>query len=99
MAFHNVYFRVFIRYNKMDFFKSCFNMTFMFRIQKYLAENYDSDSQDCYEQPPFKKSFLLSPAPIVNKEWNMIEKSDRTAKKNLLLVHQHLLHFLMPIKH
>ncbi|XP_065643176.1 uncharacterized protein LOC136074874 [Hydra vulgaris] len=53
------------------------------RIQKYPAENYDSDSQDYYEQPQFKKSYLLPPAPIVNKEWNIIEKSDRTAKKKL----------------
>ncbi|XP_065654382.1 uncharacterized protein LOC136080949 [Hydra vulgaris] len=53
------------------------------RIQKYPAENYDSDSEDYYEQPQFKKSYLLPPTPIVNKEWNMIGKSDRTAKKKL----------------
>ena len=55
----------------------------MFRIQKYPAENFDSDSKDCYEQLQFKKSYLLPPAPIVNKKWNMIEKSDRTAKKKV----------------
>ena len=30
-------------------------MTYLFRIQKYPAENYDSDSEDYYEQPQFKK--------------------------------------------
>ncbi|XP_047126400.1 uncharacterized protein LOC124807864 [Hydra vulgaris] len=51
------------------------------RIQKYPAEIFDSDSQEYNKQPQSKKSCLLTPVSIVNREWNTFEKSDQTAKK------------------